>query len=112
MVVQAPLQEGEETSFQGWGWDGRQETVWPDLRVSWSERRPFEPARRDIPSLLALRSPDAELEGVLRVLSVQLETRDGPGPVLPVDGIMDVEGILTIRGRELSVRGVLRHRQP
>lgn len=112
LVAQAPLYQEEEMSFQGWARDGFQDLQWPELVVEWAERRAYEPARRDIPSVITIRSPSGNLQGELQVVSMQLETRAGPGPILPVDGIMDVEGTLRIQGRELPVRGILRHRQP
>lgn len=112
MVVQAPLYQEEEMSYQGWALDGFQELQWPEVVVDWQERRAYEPARRDIPSVVTFRSPSGNLEGEVRVLTLQLEVRAGPGPVLPVDGVMDVEGTVRIQGRELPVRGILRHRQP
>ncbi|HSG47519.1 MAG TPA: hypothetical protein VLA43_06905 [Longimicrobiales bacterium] len=112
VVVQAPLYQEEEMAYQGWARDGAQELQWPEVQVQWEESRAYEPARRDVPSVLGIQTPSGSLEGELRVLAMQLETRAGPGPVLPVDGVMEVEGTLRIQGRTIPVRGVLRHRQP
>ena len=111
LVVHAPL-HGEEPSYQGWARAGIQDYQWPEVEVTWTESRAYEPARRDIPSVVALGTPEGDLEGEIRVLNIQVETRDGAGPVLPVDGILDVEGTLLLAGRPLPVRGILRHRQP
>lgn len=111
-VVQAPLYQEEEMAFQGWARDGFQELQWPQVRMEWAESRAYEPARRDVPSVLRFVSPSGDLSGEVRVLQMHLETRPGPGPLLPVDGVMEVEGTLNIEGRTLPVRGVLRHRQP
>lgn len=112
VVIQAPRYQEEGGLFQGWARDRVEELQWPEVQVEWEESRAFEPARRDIPGVLTLRSPSGTLAGRLNVASMQLETRTGPGPLLPVDGIMEVEGSLRIQGRNVRVRGVLRHRQP
>jgi len=112
VVIQAPFYQEEDMFYQGWARDAEQELQWPEVRVTWEESRSYEPARRDIPSVLSLGTPSRSLEGQLRVVAIQLETRAGPGPVLPVDGIMEVQGRLRIQGRSVPVRGLLRHRQP
>lgn len=112
VVIQAPLYQEDEMAFQGWARDGFEELQWPQVRVEWAQSRAYEPARRDVPSILRLVSAGGELSGELRVLEMHLETRPGPGPLLPVDGIMEVQGTLDIDGRTLPVRGILRHRQP
>lgn len=113
VVIQAPLYDADEPPYQGWGIRDGDELQWPRIRVDWLETRAYEPARRDIPFRLAITTPDGELEGTLEVGSIQLETRPGQDPVLPVDGLMEVAGTLRISGGpELPVRGILRHRQP
>ena len=112
VVVQAPLYQEEDMAYQAWARDGAEELQWPEVQVQWRESRAYEPARRDVPSVLALSAPSGSLEGELRVLAMQVETRAGPGPVLPVDGVMEVEGTLRIQGRTIPVHGVLRHRRP
>lgn len=111
VVIQAPLYQEEGMAYQGWARDGDQELQWPEVRVSWEESRAFEPARRDVPGILALRTPGGGLSGQIQVTAMQLETRDGPGPLLPVDGVMEIQGTVRIQGRSIPVRGVLRHRQ-
>ncbi|MDT8340043.1 MAG: hypothetical protein RQ751_00905 [Longimicrobiales bacterium] len=112
VVVQAPLHRPDDGGYQGWARDGFQELQWPEVRVSWEDQRAFEPARRDVPGTLVLEAPAGTLSGRLRVVALHLEVREGSGPVLPVDGILAVQGTLEVRGRSLPVRGVLRHRQP
>ena len=109
MVVQASLHapEPEATSWQGWAWFEGREYQWSEVGVSWAGRRSYEPARRDIPDSLAFSTPDGLLSGGAGVRDILLEIRDGPGPVRPVDGIMEVDGSLV-----LNERGILRHRQP
>lgn len=112
MAIQSPLHDPDDPAYQGWArFEGR-EYQWPAVEVEWLESSSYEPARRDIPGLLGVRSPDGDMEGEIRVTTLLLETRPGDGPVLPVDGLMAVEGTLVLSDREVPVRGVLRHRQP
>ncbi len=74
--------------------------------------RAFEPARRDVPNGWRLASLDGELSGTLDVVSFELETGEGEGLFLPVHGLFEVAGSLTLEGREVSVLGLLRHVQP
>jgi hypothetical protein len=113
LVLHAPL-HGEDGSgeYQGWSREGSRSSAWARVDVEWAESRSFEPARRDIPSLIRFASRDGALEGELTVLDLELETRPGGGPILPVDGIMEVEGVVALGDREFAVRGILRHRQP
>ena len=114
MVVQSSVQAADpgDTAYQGWAWVTGGEYQWSRLGLEWAENRSYEPARRDIPDSLHFSTPDGVLEGGVGVRSILLEVRDGPGPVLPVDGIMEVEGSVVINARTLPVRGILRHRQP
>lgn len=112
VVIQAPLYSEDEMAYQGWARDGDQDLQWPEVRVSWEESRAFEPARRDVPSRLSIQTPSGSLAGELMVMTMQIQAGEGPGPLLPVDGVMEVEGVVRIQGRELPVRGILRHRQP
>ncbi|MEJ2538728.1 MAG: hypothetical protein P8188_01885 [Gemmatimonadota bacterium] len=113
LVVEAPLDEGEESPYQGWAVrDGEELDPWPLVEVDWSATRTFDPARRPIPDVVTLSTPDGRLSGRLEVRSIQLEARDGDGPVLPVDGLMDVAGQVTLEdGVEFPVQGLLRHRR-
>lgn len=115
MVVQAPIQtreSEEDVAYQGWAWFEGREYQWSRVDVAWAGLRSFEPARRDIPDSLSFATPDGLLDGSARVRDILLEVRDGPGPVLPVDGIMEVAGSLVLNERRVEVHGILRHRQP
>jgi hypothetical protein len=111
-VIQAPLYSEEQMTYQGWARDGGEELQWPEVRVRWEESRAFEPARRDVPGRLVIETRSGSLGGELHVVAMQIQVGEGPGPLLPVDGIMELEGYLRIQEREVPVRGVLRHRQP
>lgn len=112
VVIQAPLYSEAEMAYQGWALVGGEELQWPEVRVRWQESRAFEPARRDVPGRLLIETPSGVLSGELDVVAMQIQVGEGPGPLLPVDGIMELEGFLRIQEREIPVRGVLRHRQP
>lgn len=114
LVVEAPLDAGEESVFQAWALqpDGRDLDPWPRVSIAWTETRTFEPARRAIPEVLTISSADGDLSGRLEVTSLQLETRPGDGPVLPVDGLMGVSGEIELGDRgSIEVHGLMRHRR-
>ncbi len=98
--------------YRAWvRWDFR-DMQWPRVAVDWSETRPFEPARRDVPSHWIITTPDGDLSADLEVLSSKLEPGVGDGPLLPVDGLFQVQGTVTLEGRHtLPVYGLVRHRQ-
>lgn len=113
MVVQASVhaEDPEDTEYQGWAWFEGREYQWSEVDLAWAGRRSFEPARRDIPDSLTFTTPDGLLDGSAGVRAILLEAKEGPGPVLPVDGIMEVEGSLVLNERQVEVHGILRHRQ-
>ena len=113
VVLEAPagLPPGS-TPHIGWARVGNDELRWPRVDVEWTETRTFEPARRDVPIAWLITSSDGTLEGTLSSAAMQLTATDGDGPILPVDGLYQVRGRLTLDGDAYDVRGVLRHIQP
>jgi hypothetical protein len=111
LVLEDPAEEGSSGLFRGWARYDFQLRQWPEVEVSWTEQRPFEPARRDIPAAWALASRDGELAAELTVRAAQLEAVPGQGPILPVRALFEVEGAVRIDGRELPVRGLWSHVQ-
>jgi hypothetical protein len=114
VVLGAPLEAGGESTFQGWALtpDGDDMGPWSGVSITWSEVRTFEPARRPIPEVLTISSEGGDLSGRLEVTSLQLETREGAGPVLPVDGFVGVTGEVQVGDRDsIEVHGVMRHRR-
>lgn len=114
VILKSPVDMGEETDFQLWvlGPGGEDDGPWPRVTLTWSESRTFEPARRPIPEVFTLASTDGEVSGSLEVTSLQLETREGDGPVLPVDGLLGVTGEIDLGGPGvLELQGVMRHRR-
>ncbi|NNM03498.1 MAG: hypothetical protein HKO65_00225, partial [Gemmatimonadetes bacterium] len=84
---------------------------WEGVRLTWSEVRAFEPARRDVPMGWEVQSPEGDLEGSLVAVTPFFEAAEGEGPMLPVDALFEVMGTLTLGGAELPVRGLIRHSQ-
>jgi hypothetical protein len=84
---------------------------WQEVRLSWSELRAFEPARRDVPMSWEIHSPEGDLSGNLSAVTPFLEAGGGEGPMLPVDALFEVAGTLTLAGNNFPVRGLIRHIQ-
>lgn len=132
--------EREAGVWLGWSRVAFQERNWNEVQVRWSGVRPLERARRDIPTGWSLEAPRpgtgtgagtgtgtgtrsgggagtgaaapaAAFGGELRVVRSFLDVEEGPGPILPVEGFLEVEGEILILGERLAVRGVVRHRQ-
>ena len=110
---------GPEPRYRGWARTFRGDVLWTDIQVERTESRPFEPARRDVPSRWLVHSAgppggedNPELAAELTVVSSHLSAGEGNGPLLPVDGLLRVAGELRIEGRVAQVAGVVRHRQP
>lgn len=111
IVLQAPGRTREENAFQGWVLRGDREILLPRLSLLWTGTRAYDEARRDVPIAWSLTDPDGELTGSLQVRAVRLRPGEGEGPLLPVDGLFEVVGVVTLEGVEREVEGVLRHRQ-
>jgi hypothetical protein len=117
-ALQAALveQTGEEgprarTRYRAWTRWAVRERVWPDVVVEWAEVRPFERARRDIPVRWLIHSPGREMQGELESVGQALEVGEGDGPLLPVEGFIQVEGVLRVGGDVFQVTGTVHHRQ-
>jgi hypothetical protein len=107
----SPGSGAEGGSFSGRGRVNLTDLQWEDLRLAWTQTRSFEPARRDVPMAWELVSTGEALSGSLVSVSPFLEVGDGDGPVLPVQALYQVSGTILLEGRELPVRGLIRHRQ-
>lgn len=103
---------GDSAFFRAWARVDFLDTQWPDVALTVTESRAYEDARRDVPVAWSLSSGDGELEGRLQVASAWLETREGEGPILPVEALFEVGGDVRIQGRSYPVRGVFRHSRP
>ena len=97
--------------YRGWSRLAFQNATWRILEIEWGELRPFEPARRDIPSTWLISSPGGEIVGEIAATSSHLVVGEGEGPILPVSGFFAVEGTVGVRGESFEVVGVVRHEQ-
>ncbi len=111
VVVNSARREGGAGASQGWLLRGEREILLPGLELEWSGTRAYDEARRDVPIAWRLADPAGELAGTLQVRTVRLRTGEAEGPLLPVDGVFEVSGVVTIEGDERAVEGILRHRQ-
>ena len=58
-----------------------------------------------------IRSEGQGIAGELDAVNPFLEVGEGEGPMLPVDALYQVSGILVLEGLEFPVQGLIRHRQ-
>jgi hypothetical protein len=100
-----------EPVYRAWIQRGSQELLWPEVRVSWSERQGFPPARRDVPTAWSITSVDGTFGGTLESVSSELEAGEGPGPLLPVRALIEVRGVLSADGGSFPVRGLILHQR-
>jgi len=110
-VLEDPGTGGSPRLSRAWARQGFRTLQWPEVVVAWAEERPFEPARRDVPLEWTLASLDGEVSGTLAARTSHLRSGEGEGPILPVDGLFEVAGILELGGGTYAVRGLLRHVQ-
>ena len=97
---------------RAWALHGQEDIVWSTVTVTWGETRSFERARRDVPVLWHFRSEEGGLAGEVEPVSPgHVQTLEGEGPILPVLGVYEVAGQITIGETQVAVRGFLRHFQ-
>ena len=104
-------EEGASTPWRAWVRMDFVDRGWEEVDVRWTGSRDFEPARRPVPDGWTWISPDSALAGELLIRSSHMEAVEGDGPILPVEAMFEVEGTVTIEGREFPVYGVVRHTQ-
>ncbi len=110
-VLATDEEHGAETEavYRGWGDLGEEERGWPEVRVEWRRTEAFPPARRDVPVEWRLTSDDGSVEGELEAVSADIRAGEGPGPLLPVHALLEVEGEVRSGGLTFPVHGVLVH---
>jgi hypothetical protein len=94
-----------------WTRVGLEELRWDGVQLVWSERLAYEAARRDVPGAWLIRDPGREISGSLASAASFLAAGEGEGPLLPVEGLYQVTGVLALAGRSYPVRGLIRHLQ-
>jgi hypothetical protein len=111
LVLAADAEHGndDEPVYRGYAHDGESERVWPDISIGWVTTEAFPPARRDIPVEWRISTDDGSMSGTLGVLSSDIRAGAGPGPLLPVRALYDVEGEIVVREGRYPVRGLLVH---
>ena len=95
--------------YRAWARRGSTDLSWPEVTVTWEETRSFDRARRDVPVLWRFESWDAELAGEFWAESSHLQTQDSTGAILPVLGVYEIVGEVTVvgSGPRTSVWGFL-----
>jgi len=111
ILLQAPMRSRDANAWQGWVLRGQEEMLLPELTLAWSDTRAFVEARRDVPIAWSLTSPEGELSGSFERRTADLRAVEAPGALLPVDGVFDVVGEITLGGVVRPVEGIVRHRQ-
>ena len=112
-VIHTPLRADNlgRGAWRGWARVDFRDLPLGQITTEWAAVRAFDRARRDVPVGWTLRSPDDAFGGALEARSSQLVAEEGEGPLLPVDGLFEVAGTLTLEGIEYPVHGILRHTQ-
>jgi hypothetical protein len=113
MVLEDLSSEGgpQGGNFSAWGRVEGMDRQWERIRLPWSESRPFEPARREVPMSWRILSEGNEISGTLDTVSPFLEVGEGEGPMLPVEALYQVSGTLNLDGRDFPIHGMIRHEQ-
>ena len=113
MILAADIEHGLESEpvYRAWVQRGTEDLLWPEVRVSWSDRQAFPPARRDVPIGWTITSDDGTLAGTLESVTSELEVGEGPGPLLPVRALIEVQGVFSADGGDFPVRGLLLHQR-
>jgi hypothetical protein len=111
LVLAADVEHGGETEpvYRGYANDGGAERVWTEARLTWITTEAFPPARRDVPVEWRITSVDGSLSGELERVSADIQAGIGPGPLLPVRALYEIEGTVRSFGRTYPVRGLLVH---
>jgi hypothetical protein len=97
--------------YHGWTRLAFRDLRWDEITLEWSEVRPFEEARRDVPVRLRFSAPPGGLSGELEVVSSWIEAGPGEGPILPLEGLFQVRGEIELQGEAFAVVGAVRHVQ-
>lgn len=113
VVLHTPLAVDNqvEAAWRGWARLDFRELPLSRVTLDWATVRAFDRARRDVPVSWTLTAADEAVGGVLDLRTPLLEAGEGDGPLLPVDGLFEVEGTIVIEESEYPVRGLYRHTQ-
>lgn len=98
-----------EPLYRGWGNFSAGDSQWPEVQVAWRRTEAFPPARRDVPVEWSFVSDDGAVDGELTAISAEIQAGEGPGPLLPVQALFEVEGEISAGGATWPVHGILVH---
>lgn len=99
----------DEAVYRAWGRHDDSEFQWPEVRVEWQRTEAFPPARRDVPVEWQIGSDDESMQGRLEAVSAEIQAGEGPGPLLPVRALYEVEGRLSTQAGDFPVHGIVVH---
>ncbi|MBT8488605.1 MAG: hypothetical protein HKN72_07535 [Gemmatimonadetes bacterium] len=110
-VLAADVEHGGDvdSAYRAWALYDAEEFQWPDVQVTWDRTEAFPPARRDVPVEWLIASDDEAVEGHLEAVSAEIQAGEGPGPLLPVRALYEVEGRLSTVAGDFPVRGLVVH---
>lgn len=110
-VLAADVEHGadSDTSYRAWGRFDDEDLQWLEVRVEWERTEAFPPARRDVPVEWGIASDDETIRGRLEAASAEIQAGEGPGPLLPVRALYEVEGQLSTQVGDFPVRGLVVH---
>ncbi len=83
--------------------------AWNEVELVWHETRAFERARRELPVVWRIAAENPALEGEFEAVSSHQHTLSAAGALLPVWGVYEVSGHVTIEGERFDVKGFLRN---
>ncbi len=81
------------------------------VEVSWPRTVPLERARREVPVVWQIESRIPPLTGEVEAISSHQYLGEGDGALLPVVGIYEVRGEVTLGATTVQVSGLVRHSQ-
>ena len=95
--------------YRAWGRFEGEDLQWPEVQVEWERTEAFPPARRDVPAEWRVGSDAHTIQGRLEAVSAEIQAGEGPGPLLPVRALYEVEGRLSTQRGDFPVRGLVVH---
>lgn len=110
-VLAADVEHGGDVDaeYRAWSRYDGEDLQWPEVQVAWDRTEAFPPSRRDVPVEWIVTSEGETFEGRLEAVSAEILAGDGPGPLLPVRALFEVEGRLSTEAGDFPVRGLVVH---
>lgn len=113
LVLAGDTEHGGESEpiYRAWALHFQEQLQWSEVRIDWLDTQAFPPARRDVPVSWRVSSEDGSIEGRLDVRSAEIQAGAGPGPLLPVLALFEVDGQISSEEGRFPVRGLLVHQR-